>query len=350
MYQGKKISVAIAAYNGEQVIGDQLDSILRQTVVPDEIVISDDGSGDQTVAIVKRYAEQWRERTAIIVLTDNPKHGIGGNFEWAIGHCVGDYIFICAQDDVWMPEKVKSVIDVFLSHPGAEMVCHELVCIGQDNQPIPGREAFCAFRESVPETGTCLKMPRKIYAERAVSSPLISGAAMCISAELVKKCLPIPADGAEDQWLQFCAAADEELYYTREVLTSYRIHDSTSHTYGLSVWNRIKKYNRMIKTAHFQIKDYLTLSEEMIRYMDKIPEASEELKPAYRTANRVYEIGQSQIEAATSGRISGILKLMRLYRTDMRYRRVGTKNFLFQVLNLLLVSKTKRKKDLGYLS
>ena len=100
MYQGKKISVAIASYNGEQFLPQQLDSILSQTVVPDEILISDDGSRDRTVEIANRYREQFEGNTEIIIRTDNPCHGIGGNFEWAIRHTTGDFIFICGQDDV----------------------------------------------------------------------------------------------------------------------------------------------------------------------------------------------------------------------------------------------------------
>lgn len=46
MYYGKKISVAIATYNGEKFIEEQLNSILRNSVKPDEIIISDDGSKD----------------------------------------------------------------------------------------------------------------------------------------------------------------------------------------------------------------------------------------------------------------------------------------------------------------
>ena len=55
MYKENKISVAMATYNGEKYIKEQIDSIIHQTVEVDEIVISDDGSIDQTVAIIKEY-------------------------------------------------------------------------------------------------------------------------------------------------------------------------------------------------------------------------------------------------------------------------------------------------------
>lgn len=347
MYQGKRISVAMAAYNGAEFIGEQLDSILNQSVLPDEIVISDDGSRDQTVEIATQYAAQYRDRITVTVLTDNPRHGIGGNFEWAISHVSGDYVFICAQDDVWMPKKVQAVIDVFLAHPDAMMVCHDLSCIGPDGQPLADKTAACAFRE-MAEVGQTVKLPRNPWAERAVSGPLVSGAAICMSAVLVGHCLPIPSDSAEDQWLQFCAATEDGLYYLKHDLTSYRIHESASHTYRLTLRQRIHRLSARIRKPNYLLRDYLSLSKSMTDYMDSFACRDPELASAYATTGRLRKIGQLQIDAVSSGRMIGACKLTRLYLMDMRYRRIGTKNFVLQLLGVLLVSKTKRRKDLGY--
>lgn len=346
MYQGKRISVAMAAYNGAEFIGEQLDSILNQSVLPDEIVISDDGSRDQTVEIATQYAAQYRDRITVTVLTDNPRHGIGGNFEWAISHCSGDYIFVCAQDDIWMPEKVQTVIDVFLALPDASMICHDLLCIDPNGQNLPAQQAACAFRE-MGKPGEAVFLPRNPWAERAVASPLVSGAVICFTAALAQRCLPIPCDSAEDQWLQFCAACDNGLYYLKQNLTLYRVHESASHSYRLSLRQRLKRLSSQMRGQSRQVHDYLTLSKGMRDYMDRYAPNTPELDSAHRTAGRLEEIGRLRAEALRCGRLKGSFKLIRLYLTDMRYRRDGAKNFIVQLLGILLVSKAKRKQDLG---
>lgn len=346
MYQGKKISVAIASYNGEAYLSQQLDSILGQSVPPDEIVISDDGSTDRTLEIARQYAAQAGSAPAFVILTDNPRHGIGGNFEWAIRHATGDYIFICGQDDVWLPNKVQSVTDIFLAHPGCEMVCHDLICIDPEGNLMPDRKAVCALR-MLDSAEDIVKADREPWTERTISAPLVSGAAMCINRDLADRCVPIPSDSAEDQWLQFCAAADDGLYYKNEVLTQYRIHDSASHSYGLSPLKKLRRIVARIHKPTHELHDYVNLSQSMMRYIAQKPGGVESLQAAYRTAERLYDIGLAQIDAVGSGRISGACKLIRLYRTDMRYRRIGRNNFILQLLSILWLSKSRRRKVLG---
>ena len=86
------------------------------------------------------------------------------------------------------------------------------------------------------------------------------------------------------------------------------------------------------------------MDQNMDRYIGQKPE----LASAYVTAGRLREIGQLQIDAVSSGRLTGACRLTRLFLTDIRYRRVGTRNFVLQLLGILLVSKSKRRRDLGY--
>lgn len=97
------ISVAIATYNGEKFLREQLESLYSQTRVPDEIVVSDDCSTDCTIEIL----EEFRQKYGLRYIVHENKLGINKNFEEAIRACKGNYIAICDQDDIWFPNKIQ---------------------------------------------------------------------------------------------------------------------------------------------------------------------------------------------------------------------------------------------------
>ena len=108
------LSIALASYNGERYIAEQLDSIARQTRLPDELIISDDASGDATPAIALDFARQ--APFPVKVLQNSERAGSTRNFEIAIRACTGDIIFLCDQDDVWYPNKISLVEERFINN------------------------------------------------------------------------------------------------------------------------------------------------------------------------------------------------------------------------------------------
>lgn len=110
MYNNLKISVVMATYNGERFIREQLDSVVQQTLLPDEILISDDGSGDNTLAICKEYAKKY---PSICIISNESEHGPNGNFIQAFQKSIGDLIFPCDQDDVWKKNKIETMVSYF---------------------------------------------------------------------------------------------------------------------------------------------------------------------------------------------------------------------------------------------
>lgn len=99
------ITVCIATYNGALFIEQQIRSILPQLEENDEIIVSDDGSTDNTISIISTIADH-RIRT---VINNGEKHSPTTNFENALKYAKGDYIF-SDQDDIWMPQKVKKMM------------------------------------------------------------------------------------------------------------------------------------------------------------------------------------------------------------------------------------------------
>ena len=115
-----RISVAVAAYNGERYLKAQMDSILINLSKGDEVVVSDDGSSDNTLAILKAYQGQ----DIPVRILKGPGKGIKQNIANALKECRGKYIFLADQDDVWAEGKVERVMR-YLGKDGCRLVCHD---------------------------------------------------------------------------------------------------------------------------------------------------------------------------------------------------------------------------------
>jgi len=104
------ISILLAAYNGELFISEQLESLLRQTFQDFVIYIRDDRSTDSTSSIIQKYADQYPQK---IFIAQNEKN-IGGskhNFIKMMMEHKDDYVMLCDQDDVWLPDKIEKSLD-----------------------------------------------------------------------------------------------------------------------------------------------------------------------------------------------------------------------------------------------
>jgi hypothetical protein len=104
-----RVSIALATFNGAKFLEVQLESLIRQTFPPIEIVVADDGSTDGTLEILGRYAAKIPLR---IIATDGG-HGPTRNFERAMKACRGEFVFFCDQDDFWHPYKIERMLREF---------------------------------------------------------------------------------------------------------------------------------------------------------------------------------------------------------------------------------------------
>lgn len=105
-----KISIALATYNGAGHLEEQLQSLASQTLLPHELVVSDDGSTDGTLEILRRFAAEAPFSVKVHI---NPQRmGYTDNFIQATLLCEGDWIALCDQDDVWLKSKLHEISSV----------------------------------------------------------------------------------------------------------------------------------------------------------------------------------------------------------------------------------------------
>ena len=112
-----KLSIVLAAYNGAETICAQLESILAQTRKPDEVLIFDDCSTDDTVETVRRFAAQYDPDGAIRLIQNEKNQGWRANFMQGFRQASGDVIFCADQDDVWHKDKLEKMTAVLEQHP-----------------------------------------------------------------------------------------------------------------------------------------------------------------------------------------------------------------------------------------
>lgn len=229
----EKISVAMATYNGEKYIKEQIDSILVNLDKNDELIISDDGSTDNTVNIIKSYKDNR------IILLNGPRKGVKQNFANAISHVTGKYIFLSDQDDIWMDNKVEEVIKIF-EKEHTNLIVHDAI-VFDDNTKNNIYDSFFEYRKS--GSGVIKNLLKNTYI----------GCCMAFDRELKKYILPIPDDiEMQDQWIGIIADKHfNRNIFVNDKLIRYRRHYgnvSKLKHYGLKrmIQNRFKIIKKII--------------------------------------------------------------------------------------------------------
>lgn len=211
-----RISIALCAYNGERYLAEQLQSILSQTRLPHELVVCDDASGDATQAIVEDFATR---APFPVRLCRNPQRlGISANFEQAIRLCTGNFIALCDQDDVWLPNKLALFAEILSKGTGwvccdAEVCDAELHLLGYT---LWQRVGFAHSKREAARDGRFIDVLIKHY--------VVAGATVAFKAQARDLLLPIPREWHYDAWLAAVLAATMDVSLAGIPLQLYRQH------------------------------------------------------------------------------------------------------------------------------
>lgn len=197
------ISVCIATYNGEKYIHEQIASILQQIGNDDEIVVSDDGSTDKTLDVVRSFDAQ-----NIHIYINKGDHGYTPNFENALRNAHGDYIFLSDQDDIWMPDKVEACMKYLKVN---DFVVSDALIVDGDNKPL--FNSFCEQRKS--KFGFLNTLIRFSYL----------GCCFAFRRKVLSKALPFPKNHilcTHDNWLALVSTAFYKSAFIPLPLIRYR--------------------------------------------------------------------------------------------------------------------------------
>lgn len=215
-----KISIALAAFNGARFLPQQLESFSAQTVLPDELTISDDCSTDETAEIIREYA---RAAPFPVKFFGNPKNfGSTVNFEKAISLCSGDIIFLSDQDDIWLPTKIEKIAAEFETNARLGLIFTDAELVDEDLAPLGVNLCDLTFQTKYRRIET-----RREMLELLLPRNYVTGATMAFRAEFREFFLPFPLGIPEmihDAWIALTITSISDFKFLDEPLIKYRQH------------------------------------------------------------------------------------------------------------------------------
>ena len=204
------ISVAMASYNGEKYIAAQLDSIIEQTHKNIEIVITDDCSADNTVAIINGYQQRY---PFISLYINTMNSGVTKTFERSLKNCKGKFIAISDQDDVWEKDKLETLAAAIdtedAAYANSLFVDSECRSLHTDFKSVMHLQSYYSGAPFL--LGNCLP-----------------GHSLVMTYDFVQTLFPFPDGIMFDRWISFKAGANNGIKYIDRTLVNYRQHDSNT--------------------------------------------------------------------------------------------------------------------------
>jgi hypothetical protein len=219
-----RVSVALGTHNGARYLREQLESILGQTHPVDEIVLSDDASGDGTVELAERLIDEHQATDAptpsLVVLRNPVALGVAANFEQALTAASGDLIALSDQDDVWHSDRIARALAAFARRPGAELAAAEARLVDEHGAPLAAT-LFGTLGVDVPLR---LRLETDAAFDELLKRNVLTGATMVVARSLVLRAAPFPASWVHDEWLGIVASVGGGLAIVPEPVIDYRQH------------------------------------------------------------------------------------------------------------------------------
>ncbi len=212
-----ELSVALCTCHGEAWLEAQLDSILSQTLQPSELIVGDDASKDGTFGILQAFSK--RAPFPVHIARHEPALGVVDNFEVTLSRARGQYIALCDQDDLWLPDRLERSVSKVRQAEGdgskPVLVHSDLVLIDADGRDMG--EKFMEIRglDGHPANPLCVLLRHN----------LVTGCTVTCNRALLEVARPFPERLVmHDWWLALVAATTGEIHFMDEPTVRYRQH------------------------------------------------------------------------------------------------------------------------------
>ena len=269
------ISILLATYNGEKYISQQLDSIINQSVSEFKIFICDDCSSDRTIDIIKGYLEIYPEKIYLEVNKDN-SGSASSNFMKLMKKHKDDYIMLCDQDDIWLPDKIEKSL---------KKIKHMEIKYGV-NMPLLVHTDLCVVDNDLKILDkSYIHRVNANYSKNAFNNEIIqntlTGNTAIYNMALANLITNEPKYMVmHDWWLILIASAFGKVDYIEEATILYRQHKDNivgstnmrSFLYMLKRFCNKKDVVKAIDETYLQAESFLevyedTLSDELVKFL-----------------------------------------------------------------------------------
>lgn len=294
------LSVALCTFNGALYLREQLDSLLRQTSPPTELVLSDDGSSDASVSIVTEFARAAGMR--LVVAPTHTRLGVVQNFNLALSLCSRQYVALSDQDDVWLADKLATALAVM--HEGEAqygtscplLVHTDLIVMSADLRPISSlfRRSAGLHNPSPDDALTIL-----------LTQNFATGSTMLVNRPLLECALPIPKEAVvHDWWLALVAASCGHMLYLDRPTIMYRQHGSNA--IGVHTTTMAASLKRIIAHPVSRLKHGMAVCTSCARQLDVLESRITECHAATATIEHVHRVK----EAIVCGGVRSVGRLL----------------------------------------
>jgi glycosyltransferase involved in cell wall biosynthesis len=266
------VSVLITCFNYGAYVGRAINSALQQTFPPAEIIVSDDGSQDNSCEVVESYIK----RGVGVRLLRNAHAGMAANLNAAYRSCSGDVICLLDADDTFLPGKIKAVVNAFQTHPQAGFAIHRASLLDNRGR---ARGIYPLLRD-LP-SGNCT---HAIYNNSGILMGLPPTTNLALRREIADRIFPIPVEyvGYAEQMIHRLAPLMTELCTVSLPLAHWRFHGQNDQNSIRITARRLERELKIMDSLWLEQKHYLeTVDESLARAFPPINQNPLYLKMSY---------------------------------------------------------------------